>query len=445
MSLRDAAITLIVFGAIPLVLMRPHLGVLVYTWLSLMNPHRLTWGFAFNFPFAAVMAGVTMVALIISREPKRFPVTPATVCLILFVIWMCVSTLFALNPEGAWIEWKRAMKIQLMVLVTMMLIQNRERLNWYVWVIVVSIGFYGVKGGIFAAVTRAEFMVWGPPGSFIEDNTSMALALIMVLPLMRYLQLSAQNKWVRRGLTVAMLLSGFAVLASYSRGAFLALAAMCFFLLLKTRHKALVGVLMLLAIPVLLIAMPEKWYDRISSIQTYQQDASAMGRINAWYHAYNVAKDHPLVGGGYDVFTPELFLRYAPDPMDVHDAHSIFFEVLGEHGFVGLGLYLLLMWLVWRTASWTNKRTRDREDLIWARDLSAMTQAALVGYAVGGAFLGLAYFDLYYNLVALIVLTQMVVRRILDEETKKPGLAPRPAMASVFPGDRKTGFGNSRV
>ena len=64
--------------------------------------------------------------------------------------------------------------------------------------------------------------------------------------------------------------------------------------------------------------LPQKYIGRIRTIQTYEQDASAMGRINAWYFALNLAKDRPLVGGGFEAFTPELFERYAPEPEVVH-------------------------------------------------------------------------------------------------------------------------------
>jgi probable O-glycosylation ligase (exosortase A-associated) len=93
----------------------------------------------------------------------------------------------------------------------------------------------------------------------------------------------------------------------------------------------------------------------------------------------------------------------------VHDAHSIFFEVLGEHGFVGLALFLLLGVMTWRTASWIIRHARGDPQKRWAADLAAMVQVSLVGYASGGAFLGLAYFDFYYTLVATVILIRIVL------------------------------------
>jgi probable O-glycosylation ligase (exosortase A-associated) len=178
--------------------------------------------------------------------------------------------------------------------------------------------------------------------------------------------------------------------------------------------------------------MPEEWHERLGTIRTYEQDESAMGRINAWWFAWNVAKERPLVGGGFEAFHPETFKQYAPAPLDFHDAHSIYFEMLGEQGFVGLGLFLFLGWLTLRQCGWIVRNTRDRTELQWAHDLAGMVQVAVIGYAVGGAFLGLAYWDLPYHLVALTVMTGEIVRRTVADS--EPGM-----LVDEVVGDR-TGF-----
>lgn len=414
--MRSLILFALLFAAIPFVFGRPWLGGLLWTWLGMMNPQRLTFGSAYDFPFSMIVAIVTVLALLFSRTPKRFPVTLVTVILITFVIWMTVTTLFALNPAYAWPQWQKVAKIQVMILVLMMVLQTPRHFNLLVWVIVLSLGFYGVKGGLFTILSGGKFMVLGPESSFIEGNTEISLALIMTLPLMHYLQLISTNKWVRHGLGAAMLLSAFAFIGSYSRGALLAGAAMAAFLWLKSRNKMMIGLLLVVATPLILLSMPDKWHDRMATIKTYEQDSSAMGRINAWYFARNVANDSPLVGGGFEIWEPQFFAKYAPNPADVHAAHSIYFAVLGEHGYVGLILFLGLWFFTWRTGSWIIRNTGQREDIKWASDMARMIQASLVGYFVGGAFLSLAYFDLPYNMLALLVLVRLHVEKVLAAE-----------------------------
>ncbi len=421
--MRDYLVALIVFGTLPFVLTRPHLGVLLWTWLGIMNPHRLGWGFANDLPFAAIAGGVTLLSFMISKEPKRIPWVPTTIFLVLFILWMNVTTVFALVPDPAMLQWAKVMKIQLMILLTMMLMYDRARLHHLAWVIVISLGFYGVKGGIFTLLNGGQYMVLGPEGSFISGNTEISLALTMVLPLMRYLQATSENKWIRRGLVAAMLLTALAIIGSYSRGAFLAGGAMGLFLLLKSRKKGALAAVLVLAVPLMLATMPDKYLGKMSTIETYEQDGSAMGRINAWHFAVNLANHRPVIGGGFDPFTPELFRVYAPNPLDFHAAHSIYFSVLADHGYVGLALFLGIMFSAWRAGNRVIRQSKGRQDLLWAWELASMTQASLVGFAVGGAFLGLAYFDVFYLLVAILVLTEAAVGKILllEAGVRRPG------------------------
>ena len=260
-------------------------------------------------------------------------------------------------------------------------------------------------------------MVWGPGNSFIAGNNEIALALITTIPLLYYLQLSTKNKLAQYGLIAAMLLCAIAALGSYSRGALLALAAMGGFLWLKSQYKVRLALLFILSIPLILAYMPEQWTERMDSINTYEQDRSVAGRFNAWGMAYNLTKDRPIVGGGFVVTTRELFTRYANDVGDEpRAAHSIYFQALGEHGYVGLGLYLLLGFLTWRSGDWIIRNTKDLKEYQWASNLASMIQVSLVGFATGGAFLSLLYFDVPYYLMVAMVATRIIVEKALEEK-----------------------------
>jgi probable O-glycosylation ligase (exosortase A-associated) len=187
----------------------------------------------------------------------------------------------------------------------------------------------------------------------------------------------------------------------------------------------------------MLTFMPDAWYERMATIGDYQQDASALGRLNAWEFAWNLAVERPLIGGGFNTFTPDLFLLYAPNPLDFHDAHSIYFEVLGEQGFVGLVLFLLLMFMTMFMGGRIIRRCRKIPELHWARNLAAMLQVSIVGYAVGGAFLGLAYFDLYYCLIAMMVITHVIADKKIEKIEQEDG-SPinEDDTVEVFPHDK---------
>jgi probable O-glycosylation ligase (exosortase A-associated) len=410
-------------------LVRPWIGPLLLAWLSYMNPHRLCYGFAWSGRWFAIAAAISVLSLLITREPKWIPWSREIVLLLLFVLWTNVTYLFALNPREAHVEWDRWMKIQFTLLLNLMIMQDRFRLRSLIWVIVLSLGFFGVKGGIFAIMTGGNYRVQGPAYSFIEDNNHLALALTMTLPLMRYLQLSTVHRLVRLGLAGMMGLTILAIIASYSRAGFIALSVVSLMLIWKSRRRVVSTVALVACVSAILSFMPEQWKERVRSIRQYDADASAQGRFNAWRFAMNLAADRPLVGGGFRTFTPELFRKYAPEPEDHHDAHSIYFEILGEQGIPGILLFLTMGVLTWRTAARLNKIGRDDPEFQWASDLSAMIQVSLAAYAVAGGFVGLGYFDLPYHLMVIVALTKSAVRNEAAELEEASAESPAPAVA----------------
>lgn len=372
-----------------------------------MNPHKLAWGFATTIPFALMTATITISAYVFSKEPKRLPWTPETILLVIYFGWVTFTTFFAFYPQAAWLQWDKVWKIQLMVLLSAMLITDRKRLEGLVWVIALSFAFYGVKGGIFTILKGGVHHVQGPAGTFIGGNNELGLAMIMTVPLIRYLHLQATNQLIKFGLASAMVLTLISAIGTQSRGALLAASAMGGFLWLKSRNKFSTAIFILVAIVLVAAIMPPQYWERMNTIKTYEQDASAMGRINAWHVAFNVAKER-VTGGGFETFKSPTFDRYAPNPDDVHDVHSVYFEAMGEQGFIGLGLFLLIGLTAWRTGRKIVKECKQDPGRKWAVDLALMTQVSLIGYATGGAFLGLSYFDYPYDLVIILVLTYQI-------------------------------------
>ena len=425
--MRDIIVLLLVFAGAAAALRHPWIGVLTWTWVSIMNPHRQAWSFAVDFPVAAVVAGATIVGLLFERNRRNPFVDPSVAFLVLFMLWICITHLFALHMEESEGFLFRALKIDFFIIVSLIVLYTERHIKLLCWVLVLSLGLIGAKGGLFTIATGGSYRVWGP-GGFIEDNNQFALALIMAIPLMRFLQLQQSNRWIRRALMVMMFLCGASVLGSQSRGGMLAMAAMAIFMWLKSSRKLLLGVVIVIAGVALVGFMSASWEARMATIGQYQADASAMGRINAWHMAWNLATDR-LFGGGFDIYYPDVFARYAPDPTIVLVAHSIYFSVLGEHGFIGLAIWLGIWISAWRTATSLIRKARASPETKWCGDLGAMCQVSLVGYAVGGAFLSLAYFDLPYNIVALIVLT----KRWLAEQGARP-----PCLGGV---DRRLGLG----
>jgi probable O-glycosylation ligase (exosortase A-associated) len=436
--MRDLLVALLVFGSVPFTLVRPYIGILVWTWLSLMSPHRMTYGFAYDLRVAMIVGVTTIAAWLFSREPKRPPLSAPVVLLFLFMVWISVCTVFAINQDAAFMKWNQVIKILAMTFVAMCMLQDRERINQMVWVMAVSLGFYGFRGGIFTVLTGGNYRVWGPPETFIEDNNQLALALVMILPLIWYLYTNAKQRWVQLGLLGAAGCTAVAIAGTYSRGGALGLAIILGYLWLKSRYKVVTFIAAVVVVVGALAFLPEQWYGRMNTIQNYDQDMSVRGRFDAWTFAWRLALERPITGGGFSVFYDgPLFMRLVPEAITFRNAHSIYFEVLGESGFVGLGLFILLGLSSLLTAASIIRLTRKKPEFDWARNLAAMCQVSLVGYASAGAFLNLGFFDLYYYIIALVVVVKAVVLRDLKQaaqQREKPmapaaGVRPVPAPA----------------
>jgi probable O-glycosylation ligase (exosortase A-associated) len=439
-DMRDAILTAFILGLVPVVALgRADIGILLWFWISYMSPQHLSWGFAYDMPFALVVGLATLMGWLMSPERKRLPSSATSVLLIVFALWISITTQFAIAPDLATEKWSRTLKILLASILTLCIMGGRQRILWLVWVTTGSIAFYGVKGGLFAAATGGNFRVVGPPDSMLTDNNQAAVAFLMVLPLLRYLQIRAPKRWLRLAFLLAMVLTLIAILGSYSRGAVIGLSATGLVLWLRSRRKLVIAVAMAALAAGAVSMMPPKWFDRIRSTADYQDDSSTLGRFDAWNHAITVAVSRPLTGGGFGTFSYEAFAAYSPG-VNWRAAHSIYFEVLGEQGFIGLAISVSLLLVSFHNCGWVMRRGRDRPGLRWAVDLAAMLQVSFVGYAVGGAFLSLGYFDLFYGLAVIAALTRLEVARALAGAKGSAGVAgEKPGAPARWPaGSRPT-------
>lgn len=160
--MRGLVVLTIILGSLPYCLMQPWIGVLMFCWISYMNPHRYAWGIAYTFPVALSVALVTLVGMVITRDKNKLPKDTAVITLISLWLLFIVTTIFAFNPEQAWERLNVVSKILLMTLVTMILINNPKKLRYLLLTIALSIGLVGLKGAIWVVITGGANRVYGP-------------------------------------------------------------------------------------------------------------------------------------------------------------------------------------------------------------------------------------------------------------------------------------------
>jgi probable O-glycosylation ligase (exosortase A-associated) len=391
----------------------PYIGALAWIWIALMSPHQYVYGIASSLPVNLIEALITLGAWVVSKEPKRIPLNACTLLLLLFMLWISLTTLTSLAPDSAWELWQRNIKNLLLGLVIAGLMTNRIRLHALAWTVVFSLGYFGIKGGLFTIITAGGGHVMGEAG-VLGDNNNFALAMCMVLPLMNYLRLSSEHRLVRLGLLGGMVLTVIAILGTYSRGGLIGLSVAALFLLSKSQRKLLLGICGIAVLALGYTIMPDTWTQRMDTIQSAGKDDSFQGRVQVWRFSYNIALAHPLVGGGLGASeNGAVFNTYSTDYVPFgRAAHSIYFQVLGDHGFAGLLIFLALLGAVWRQCTVVKKRATGRPELAWAMDLATMIQVSWAGYMVAGAALSMAYYDLAYIELGAIVALRQIVRQV---------------------------------
>lgn len=432
--MRSIALLIAIALAMPLAVVFPYVGLLLWSWTSFSSVARETFGFAYDFPFNYYIAATTIGAWVLSTEPKSLPNHAMPVLVILFAAWVSVTTYYALDYESAYSRWEIHIKTMILVLMALALVTSKLRLHAFVWIIVLSIGYYAAKGAGFMLLTGSVGRVFGPERSMIADNNNLSLAIVMIIPLLHYLRMTSHNQVVK-GVCVALIVcSVIAVIGTYSRGGLIGLIAVgAAFLVLARGKLAAIGVGVVVVVAVLNLA-PDAWFDRIGTIVTYKEDSSSVGRLNAWETSWNLAQNRPVLGGGFAAIEqPRVYKRYRPsgDSTEYRAPHSVYFQILGDHGFVGLFFYLAMLVVGTYNLFLVQRFALGRDDLEWAGLLARMFLVSLFGFAAAGTFLSMAYYDVLLCILGLTAALREVARNAAEAEPPPVLIEPDPARPLV--------------
>ena len=433
--MRDLILLGALLGVAPLILRAPHIGILSWIWVTLLSPQREVYGFLSGFELNFYIALLTGIGWLCSRDRKIAPLNAVTVFLVLFGVWASITTYCALQPSYSVVILDRTLKTIVLALAVATLANSKARMQSVIWIVAIALGYYAVKGGGFVLLTGGRNHVFGPANTMIEDNNALGLALVMLIPLLNHLRVTSRSRLTSFGLMAMMGLTLVAIVGTYSRGALLALAASGVAYALKSRSglvPLLLGGILAISLPSL---VPSSWFDRMSTIQTYNQDTSFEGRVAAWRTSMEIVRQRPLTGGGFSSTDLDwVTLSYhTPGSLDAGKAaHSIYFEVLGDHGFVGILLYLLLLAAAWRNTASVLAATAGNAGLAWANSLARMIQVSMVGFLVGGAALSMAYYDGFLVLLAVTAALAIAVRRPAQTASRPARwMAAAPALSPI--------------
>lgn len=431
MGIRDILMLIVGYACVPLALYDAYYGLLAYCWLSFMRPQTLVWSAGVQ---SARITFAVAIALIVRTLLTPWPwvrFRGPTVAFLALWAWYGVCTVTSMHPESSQEALIQFSKVGVACLLVTGLVRSQWQLKWLIVLLALCPGFYGLKLGQFFLRGATETQHGGPMGM---DNNDTAMFIAMGIPLLVFAASQVWRRWLKYGLYAAAGLSVPAVIVTGSRGGILAMAlALGFTIWRKTTWWKAVIVGTLAALLVFTVT-PGQTMERYETMQEYEQDPSAMGRLRAWQVCMAMAADRPTgVGFGQDAYMRE-YDSYKVHPEDrPHAAHSVWFSLIGETGYIGLGLYACLVASVLVTTQWIMRRSarEGRARRSWAWNYAAALQCSLLAFAVGGTFLSQARFEFVYALCMVAV----PLAHLAEEEAARAALPePDGAIRNLQPG-----------
>ncbi|MGY6274700.1 putative O-glycosylation ligase, exosortase A system-associated [Methylomonas sp. MgM2] len=406
--MRDAFVLIFFIYLIIISLKSPWKCVLSLAIFSYMNPHSYAWGFVRSLPLYFILFIVSFALYLKEKDKQSIFFDWRVNCFIALWCYFVFTTLFATNPKFAYDKLIEVSKIYLPFLLTLSLINTKFKLYCLIVTIACSIGFIAFKGGLFAIAHGFAHRVWGPPGTQYEGNNEFALATVIVIPLLVLFYTETSNKLLKRFLIFAIPICILSAISSWSRGALLALIATGSYQIYQSKQKLLLIPIVILGIYLLAPYLPEEWFARMDTINTYEQDESAMNRIQAWTDGWNYVIQHPITGCGFDGW------RY----VTLRDWHSAYVEILSEHGFIALSIWLSMLAGSIISLIKLTRKTMRYPELAWVTNYSKALKSSLFAYMVGSAFLGVSYWDLLYHLIFISALIKKFALEEYDSLVK---------------------------
>jgi putative inorganic carbon (HCO3(-)) transporter len=406
-------------GSLPVCLARPFYGILLWTVIAFLNPQSslFYWHAADTFPWAVAVAIPTLIGFALFSRGLKNLLSGKVMMMALLWVWFTITSfisshtpLFIHHSAETWYRWDFVSKVLFMTAITIAILDSFERLRIFVLVMAGCFGYFILKALPFVILTGGAFRLYGPEFSMIADNNDLGLALNMTLPLFFFLAQTESRRWVRWLCGFLFVITIPAIFFTYSRGALTGLVVVLTLMLLRSKRRILLIPVLGFGIVVALLFAPAAWKERMDPTRPDAVDGSARSRLNAWSYAWNLSKDYPITGGGFGTFTTELFDLYAPNTRDIHGAHSIYFQVLAEHGFVGLGLYLALIISCFGSIRKILKWSKVSGNEL-AASYANMFFFSLIGFLISGIFLGRAYFDYFFSIVACLAALERLTRQ----------------------------------
>jgi probable O-glycosylation ligase (exosortase A-associated) len=423
--MKDLLFILMFFPFIYLALKNPFIGLCAWSWTIMVVPKNMLWGVASDLRFTYILAIITIIGMFFDKDPfRQKPHSSLWWLMVLFLVHTGISNFSTMGSNAlSWGVWSDFFKAIVFSTLIIMLLTTRNRIETFILVLLTGAGFNIFFEGMKFAVSMGSYEIIGIRNSMMTDNNLFALIILMILPLYLYIIPIIKQKYIKLGFIGLAGLSAICVIGSYSRGGFIGLLIVGSQVFIKSKRKILL--LMFSAVfastALFIVNDNDKWGDRMQTIENAEEDNSFLQRVTAWKLATVAALDNPFYGVGQDSmqhFHVWSYYYYDINKLDfiktknvnrdkAKAAHSIYFQVLGDAGFIGLLFFLVILIKSFFLSRSLAKNSVDN----WIRELGSAIKIILVVYMTAGGLLSLAYYDLVYAFIAILISLESIDRR----------------------------------
>lgn len=425
---------------------RPFLFTLIYAYVDIVSPQRLSYFLLNSVPLSLILFVLAFLGFMIGDDKKDVRVSPRWVLLLVLLAYCGYTTTVAAEPVAALEKWGWVWKALVFAAFLPLTLRTKLRIEALVLTMVLCASTLIVTGGIKTAAGGGGY---GTLVILIDDNSGLfegsiiSCVAITIIPLILWLMKHGtvfKPDWKVRLYAAALIFACLLIpVGTQARTGIVCIAVLGVLLLRYSRNRILylgaVGLVGLATIPFL----PSSFTERADTLKNYKADESASTRLAVWAWTWEYVKVHPM-GGGFEVYRQNR-IRYdieqsdsrsglppidAPEATEVVDEgrafHSSYFEMLGEQGFPGLLIWLIIqVGGVWRMEIIARMyRKRNRADEAWVAPLATALQNSQIIYLVGSLFVGIAFQAFFFMLTALQIGFDTYLSRRRREAAWKP-------------------------
>ena len=433
---------------------KPFIFVLAYVYIDIVSPQRLTYLLLNAIPISLMAVALAVGGWMLADDKTDTRVGPRQALIVLLLIYCGITTRTADFPIEALDKWDWVWKALAFAAFLPLTLRTKLRIEALLLIMVASASSIIIIGGIKTIASGGggygtlNLMVSNNSGLY--EGSTISTVAVAIIPLILWFTRHGTifpPDWKVKGFCYALVFACLLIpVGTSTRTGLLCIGLVALLMIRDTKRKVLylglIGVLGLGAVPFL----PSTFTDRMSTIKTYKADESASTRLAVWGWTWQYAKDHPM-GGGFEMYRQNQ-IRYDTEKVEGTAAnatidrkltvdkarafHSAYFEMIGEQGFPGLAIWLLINVIgIVRMELLRQRYRKCPPEQAWITPLAGALQSAHIVYLLGAAFIAIAFQPFVYMLIGAQIGLDTYLARKRSEAAWRPLRKARAAVPAV--------------